>query len=89
MLFRTPLTLALCAVLGLSGAALAQSSTGAPAGRDPATAPGGTEGIAGPRNEMNAVRDGDAVAVAPGGAGIPVDAPPPVMEPVAPPAPRP
>lgn len=89
MLFRTPLTLAFCGVLGLSGAALAQSSTGAPAGRDPATAPGGTEGIAGPRNEINAIRDGDAVVVPPGRGGVAIDAPPPAIEPVAPPPSRP
>lgn len=87
MLFRTSLTLALCGFLGLSGVALAQSSTGAPAGSEPATAPGGTEGSAGPRNEMNAVRDGDAVP--PGNGAIAVDAPPPAMERVAPPPPRP
>ena len=65
----TALTLA-----ALGGPALAQS-IGAPAGRDPATAPGGTEGLAGPRNEMNAVRDGDAVPVPPRAGEI--DTPPP------------
>ncbi len=65
--------LALCGVLGLGGAALAQS-TGAPAGRDPATAPGGTEGRAGPRNEERAMERGDAIP-APPGIGEPV--PPP------------
>lgn len=89
MLFRTSLTLALCGFLGLSGAALAQSSTGAPAGSEPATAPGGTEGSAGLRNEREAIRDGDAVAVPPRRAGIAVDAPPPAMEQVAPPPSRP
>ncbi len=62
--------LALCGVLGLGGAALAQS-TGAPAGIDPATAPGGTEGIAGARNEREAVRSGDAIP-APSGIGQPI-----------------
>ncbi|TXN22815.1 hypothetical protein FV217_09350 [Methylobacterium sp. WL9] len=62
--------LALCAVFGLTGAALAQS-TGAPAGRDPATSPGGTEGIAGPRNEERSMEDGDAIP-APPGIGEPV-----------------
>ena len=66
----TALTLA-----ALGGPALAQS-IGAPAGRDPATAPGGTEGLAGPRNEMNAVRDGDAVPVPPRAGAVPLDAPP-------------
>lgn len=61
--------LALCGVIGLAGAALAQS-TGAPAGRDPATAPGGTEGIAGPRNEREAIKSGDAIP-APRGIGEP------------------
>ena len=80
--------LVLCGSLSLAGSALAQS-VGAPAGRDPATAPGGTEGIAGPRNEMNAIRDGDAVPVPPGRAGIDVEPPgaPRSMEP--PPPPRP
>ena len=68
------LTLSLCGALSLPGMALAQSSTGAPAGRDPATAPGGTEGIAGPCNEGEAVRDGDTVAVPPGRGGVEVDA---------------
>ncbi|TXM65868.1 hypothetical protein [Methylobacterium sp. WL120] len=66
----TALTLA-----AFSGPAFAQS-TGAPAGSDPATAPGGTEGLAGPRNEMNAVRDGDAVPVPPRTGGIEGDTPP-------------
>ncbi|KQP16695.1 hypothetical protein [Methylobacterium sp. Leaf93] len=68
--------LALCGLFGLTGAALAQG-TGAPAGRDPATAPGGTEGIAGPQNEREAIRSGDAIA-APRGVGVPV--PPPSEE---------
>jgi hypothetical protein len=68
--------LALCGLFGLTGAALAQG-TGAPAGRDPATAPGGTEGIAGPANEREAIQSGDAVA-APRGVGVP--APPPSDE---------
>ena len=65
--------LALCGIFGLGSAALAQS-TGAPAGLDPATAPGGTEGIAGPRNERDAIKSGDAIS-APRGIGEP--APPP------------
>lgn len=68
--------LTLVAGLALGGSALAQS-TGAPAGRDPATAPGGAEGLAGPRNEMNAVRDGDAVPVPPRAGGIENEAPQP------------
>lgn len=68
-------TLAACLAIGLGGTALAQS-TGAPAGSEAATAPGGTTGMAGPRNEAEAIRSGDAVPVAPG-AGVPV--PPPVV----------
>ncbi|WP_375465554.1 hypothetical protein [uncultured Methylobacterium sp.] len=81
----------LCGVLGLSGAASAQSSTGAPAGRDPATAPGGTEGLAGPRNEADAIRNGDAIPVAPGRGGTEVDTAAPAADPVdrAPPPSRP
>lgn len=52
----------------LSGGASAQS-VGAPAGRDPVTAPGGTQGVAGPRNVQRAIRQGDAVR-APRGVGI-------------------
>lgn len=66
--------LALFGGLVCGGPASAQS-VGAPAGRDPATAPGGTEGIAGPRNETNAIRDGDAVAVPPGPGGVDAEAP--------------
>lgn len=75
----TTITLALCGWLGAASLASAQQSVGAPAGRDPATAPGGTEGIAGPRNEREAIRSGDAVPVAPGRSGIPnaVEAVPP------------
>jgi len=57
--------LALCGVIGLAGAASAQS-VGAPAGRDPATAPGGTEGTAGLRNEEESIRRGDAIPAPPG-----------------------
>ena len=65
--------LAACLAFGLGGTALAQS-TGAPAGREPATAPGGTTGAAGPRNEAEALRSGDAIPAAPG-AGVSVPAP--------------
>lgn len=67
----------LCGILALPGTAWAQASTGAPAGREPATAPGGTEGLAGPRNEMEAIRGGDAIPVAPGRGGAEVEAPAP------------
>ncbi len=50
-------------LIALPGAALAQGSVGAPAGTDPATAPGGTEGRAGPRNEREAIESGNAVPV--------------------------
>ena len=61
-------------VLGaIAGGGAHAQSTGAPAGRDPATAPGGTEGIAGPQNERNAIRDGDAVPLPPGQGGVEVD----------------
>ena len=66
-------TAAACLVLGLGGTALAQS-TGAPAGRDPATAPGGTTGAAGQRNEAEAIRSGDAIPTVPG-VGVAVPAP--------------
>jgi hypothetical protein len=72
------------ALIAVPGAALAQGSVGAPAGTEPATAPGGTEGRAGLRNEREAIRSGDAVPVPPGTAGVPVaprpapaDVPPP------------
>ncbi|MCJ2014715.1 hypothetical protein [Methylobacterium sp. J-076] len=68
------LTLALGGLLAAAGVAHAQS-VGAPAGRDPATAPGGTEGLAGPRNEAEAIRSGDAIPVRPRGDGIPVETP--------------
>ncbi|MCJ2136963.1 hypothetical protein MKK69_23425 [Methylobacterium sp. J-026] len=71
---KTTLTLALCGLLGAAGAAAAQSYT-APAGRDPSTAPGGTEGIAGPRNEAESIRSGDAVAVPPRRGGVAVEEP--------------
>ncbi|MGU3537311.1 hypothetical protein [Methylobacterium sp. A54F] len=79
-----PALAALALIAPFCGPAAAQS-VGAPAGREPATAPGGTEGLAGPRNESEAIRAGDAVPVTPG-RGIPVEAPP--AEPVAPPPPR-
>ena len=71
---KTTVILALCGLLSAAGAASAQS-VGAPAGRDPATAPGGTEGIAGPRNEVEAIRSGDAVEVAPRRDGIAIEGP--------------
>ncbi len=61
---RSTLIIALAGVLATTVGAAAQS-VGAPAGRDPATAPGGTEGIAGPRNTSEAIRSGDAIAVSP------------------------
>ncbi len=85
MRFRMTGALALCTLMGLGGAALAQS-TGAPAGREPATAAGGTEGIAGPRNEIQAIEDGKAVP-APPGVGEPVTAAPAAKTDVRPPAP--
>jgi hypothetical protein len=88
-MMRSLPALALCTLLGLTGSALAQS-VGAPAGSDPATAPGGTEGIAGPRNEREAERRGDAI---PAPRGIGIAAPPPMTRPEAasppPPSPRP
>ncbi|MBX9931001.1 MAG: hypothetical protein K2Y56_05620 [Methylobacterium sp.] len=65
----TTCTLALLLTAGIAGASLAQS-TGAPAGRDPVTAPGGTTGAAGPRNEAEAIRSGDAIPVPPGAGGV-------------------
>ena len=50
---------ALCLGFGLGGAAHAQS-TGAPAGRLPAAAPGGAIGKAGARNRAEAIRSGNA-----------------------------
>lgn len=67
--------MALSGLLGMAATAQAQS-VGAPAGRDPATAPGGTEGIAGPRNEAEAIRSGNAIEVPARGEGIPVQEPP-------------
>ncbi|HEX8375551.1 MAG TPA: hypothetical protein VF641_05125 [Methylobacterium sp.] len=85
--------LAACLVGSLSTGALAQS-LGAPAGLAPATAPGGTEGLAGPRNEAEAIRSGDAIPVPPGGSGVapepsapaPTMPPEPPMVPATPPA---
>jgi hypothetical protein len=68
MMMRSTLVAALALGL-LSGGAASAQSVGAPAGRDPATAPGGTQGLAGPRNVERAVRRGDAVR-APKGVGI-------------------
>jgi len=70
----TTVILALCGLLGAAGAASAQSY-GAPAGRDPSTAPGGTEGLAGPRNEAESIRSGDAVEVPPSRGGVAVEEP--------------
>ncbi|WP_019903500.1 hypothetical protein [Methylobacterium sp. 77] len=70
----TVVTLSALLVTGTAAVALAQSY-GAPSGRDAATAPGGTEGIAGPRNEAEAIRSGDAVPVPPGAGGIPAEEP--------------
>lgn len=83
-------TTVLALSLFLAGPALAQS-VGAPAGMDSATAPGGTEGRAGPRNEAEAIRSGDAIAVPPSAGGIPVERlpVPPTETPVTPPPPRP
>ena len=53
------LILSLCLGCGLAGTASAQS-VGMPAGREAATAPGGTVGKAGPRNRMEAIRSGGA-----------------------------
>ena len=57
------------AALAWSGAALALSGAAPtpPGGQLPATAPGGTEGIAGPRNVDEAIRSGNAYAVRPDG----------------------
>jgi hypothetical protein len=63
-------------LIALPGAALAQGSVGAPAGTEPAATPGGTEGRAGPRNEQEAIRSGDAIPVPPGARGAPVEPPP-------------
>lgn len=80
------LILALGSLLGTAAAAQAQS-VGAPAGRDPATAPGGTEGLAGPRNEAEAIRSGDAIPVPRRGEGVAVEDPavPPPGVPAPPP----
>ncbi|MFJ7439012.1 hypothetical protein ACIQW5_15260 [Methylorubrum thiocyanatum] len=85
----TTATLALIVLAGLGGAALAQGSTGAPAGSPGATAPGGTEGAAALPNEREAIRSGDAIP-APPGTGVPVEtAPSPAEERRLPPPPRP
>jgi len=70
----TTVILALCGLLDAAGAASAQSYS-APAGRDPSTAPGGTEGLAGPRNETESIRSGDAVEVPPSRGGVAVEEP--------------
>ncbi|MEH3119990.1 MAG: hypothetical protein PGN25_21000 [Methylorubrum populi] len=84
----TTAALALCAITGLGGAALAQGSTGAPAGSPGATAPGGTEGAAAVPNEREAIRSGDAIP-APPGTGVPVETPPADERRLPPPPPRP
>ena len=54
----------MCAATACSGAALAHGgSFTPPAGQAPATAPGGLQGQAGPRNVSDAVRSGQAVGV--------------------------
>lgn len=85
----TRIALILGLPLGFAEPVLAQGSTGAPAGMEAATAPGGTEGRAGARNEAEAIRDGGAVPVPPA-EGIPVQrpgmpAPDAPLAPVAPP----
>lgn len=66
--------------VGLSSAAFAQGSTGAPAGQPGATAPGGTEGAAALSNEQEAIRSGEAIPATPG-TGVPIEtAPPPAEE---------
>lgn len=64
-------------VLSALGIALQNESVSArgmgaspPAGLAPATAPGGTKGIAGPRNVDEALRSGQAYAFQPGVGGI-------------------
>ena len=71
---KLALILTLSGLLATTGLAQAQS-VGAPAGREPATAPGGTEGMAGPRNEAEAIRSGEAIPVPPGSEGVPVGDP--------------
>lgn len=61
-MIRIILGVLLACGLGSAVPALAQS-TGAPAGRPAATAPGGTEGMAGPANVRRAIRGGKAVGV--------------------------
>jgi hypothetical protein len=76
----TTATLALGVLAGLSSAAFAQGSTGAPAGQPGATAPGGTEGAAALSNEQEAIRSGEAIPATPG-TGVPIEtAPPPAEE---------
>ncbi|GJE17119.1 hypothetical protein [Methylobacterium marchantiae] len=72
--FSTIALVAACVLTGMASATFAQSY-GAPSGRDAATAPGGTEGIAGSRNEAEAIKGGDAVPVPPGTDGILVEEP--------------
>lgn len=68
-------TKALCIMalgfIGCGGSALALSggSFTPPGGQAPATAPGGTQGLAGPRNVSDAIRSGQAVEVPPGAGG--------------------
>ncbi len=60
---------AVAAVLVWSGSALAFSGAAptSPGGQLPATAPGGAEGLAGPRNVEEAVRSGHAYPATPDG----------------------
>lgn len=70
------------AALVWSGSALALSgaSPTPPGGQLAATAPGGTEGLAGPRNVSEAVRSGHAYPSAPDGRHL-VRRPPPGVDP--------
>ncbi|WP_375464104.1 hypothetical protein [uncultured Methylobacterium sp.] len=64
------------AAIGWTGPVLARGAGATPpAGLAPATAPGGTEGLAGPRNAAEAVRSGQAIAVPPGAGGLRVRRP--------------
>ena len=69
-------------ILGSLGMTLQTESASArgmgaspPAGLAPATAPGGTQGIAGPRNAAEAIRSGQAYAVRPSRGDLRVDRP--------------
>lgn len=64
------LVVALCLTAAFGGSASSQSMM------DPAATPGGTEGRAGPANEREAIRSGDAIP-APSSIGIPAEPAPP------------